>query len=66
MQTAVDSEHALIVAQQVTRETSDNRSLLPMAETASQAVGSPDSLHVVADAGYSNGAQAEPCEGRAS
>ena len=62
VQTAVDAEHALIVAQQVTTEATDNRSLLPMAEAASQAVGAPDSLHVVADAGYSNGEQAERCE----
>ena len=62
VQTAVDAEHALIVAQQVTTQATDNRSLLPMAEAASQAVGAPDSLHVVADAGYSNGEQAERCE----
>ena len=62
VQTAVDAEHALIVAQQVTTEATDNRSLLPMAEAARQAVGAPDSLHVVADAGYSNGEQAERCE----
>jgi len=62
VQTAVDAEHALIVAQQVTMEATDNRSLLPMAEAASQAVGSPDALNVVADAGYSNGEQAERCE----
>ncbi|MDR3796750.1 MAG: IS1182 family transposase [Terracidiphilus sp.] len=62
VQTAVDAEHALIVAQQVTTQATDNRSLLPMAEAASLAVGAPDSLHVVADAGYSNGEQAERCE----
>jgi transposase len=62
VQTAVDAEHALIVAQQVTMEATDNRSLLPMAEAARQAVGAPDSLNVVADAGYSNGEQAERCE----
>ena len=64
VQTAVDSEHALIVAHEVSREKSDNRSLLPMAETAQKAVGSPPSLNVVADGGYSNGAQAEACEGK--
>jgi len=62
VQTAVDAEHALIVAQQVTTEATDNRSLLPMAEAAKQAVGAPDSVNVVADAGYSNGEQAERCE----
>jgi transposase len=64
VQTAVDSEHALIVTYAVTREKSDNRSLLPMAEAARAAVGDPASLNVVADAGYSNGAQAEACEAK--
>jgi transposase len=62
VQTAVDAEHAVIVAQQVTDEATDNRSLLPMAEAAHQAVGKPTSLNVVADAGYSNGEQAAQCE----
>lgn len=62
VQTAVDAEHGLIVAQQVTTEASDNRSLLPMAEAAKAAVGNPETLNVVADAGYSNGEQAERCE----
>ena len=62
VQTAVDAEHALMVAQQVTDEATDNRSLLPMAEAAKEAVGDPPTLHVVADAGYSNGEQAEACE----
>lgn len=64
VQTAVDAEHALIVAQQVTTQPIDNRSLLPMAEAALQAVGSPSQLNVVTDAGYSNGAQVEACETR--
>ncbi len=62
VQTAVDAEHALIVAQKVTTEANDNRSLLPMAEAAQDAVGDPPSLNVVADAGYSNGEQAQACE----
>ncbi len=62
VQTAVDAEHGLIVAQQVTTEASDNRSLLPMAEAAKEALGSPEKLNVVADAGYSNGEQAAECE----
>jgi transposase len=62
VQTAVDAEHALIVAQKVTTEVTDNRCLLPMAEAAKQAVGAPESLNVVADAGYSNGEQVERCE----
>jgi transposase len=62
VQTAVDVERAIIVAQQVTTEANDQRSLLPMAEAAKQALGTPGTLHVVADAGYSNGEQAERCE----
>ena len=62
VQTAVDAEHALIVAQQVTTEANDQRSLLPMAEAAKEALGGPASLNVVADGGYSNGEQAEACE----
>jgi transposase len=62
VQTAVDAEHGIIVAQQVTRDATDNRSLLPMAEAAKQAIGAPGTLNVVADAGYSNGEQAAQCE----
>jgi len=62
VQTAVDAEHALIVAHEVTTEKNDTRCLLPMAEAARKAVGDPSVLNVVADAGYSNGAQAEACE----
>ena len=63
VQTAVDAEHGLMVAQQVTTEKNDLRSLLPMAEAAQQAVGEPEqTMHVVADAGYSNATQAAACE----
>jgi transposase len=62
VQTAVDAEHALIVAQKVTTDANDQRMLLPMAEAAKQAVGSPSSLNVIADGGYSNGEQSEICE----
>jgi transposase len=65
VQTAVDAEHGLIVAQQVSDNPSDNRSLLPMAEAAQQAVGEAAStIHVVADGGYSNGEQAAVCESK--
>lgn len=65
VQTAVDAEHGLIVAQQVTDEANDTRSLLPMADAAQQAVGQPSApIHVVADAGYSNGEQAAACESK--
>ena len=65
VQAAVDAEHALIVAQQVTDQAADNRSLQPMAEAAQAAVGGPaQPINVVADAGYSNGTQAEACEAK--
>lgn len=65
VQTAVDADHALIVAQQVTREATDNRSLQPMAEAAQAAVAAPGKpIHILADAGYSNGEQAQACEAR--
>jgi len=61
VQTAVDAEHALIVAHAVTLDAGDNRQLEPMAQAARQALDG-DGFHVVADAGYSNGEQAEACE----
>src|SRR5439155_255670 len=62
VQAAVEAEHALIVAHKITDTAGDNSLLLPMAEAALEALGHPESLHVVADAGYSNGEQAEACE----
>ena len=62
VQTAVDVEHGLIVAQRVCADVNDQRSLLPMAEAAQQALDAPQRLNVVADAGYSNGEQAAQCE----
>src|SRR5216684_3023297 len=65
VQAAVDAEHALIVAQQVTVQAGDNGSLQPMAEAAQAATGGPaQPINVVADAGYSNGKQAEACEAK--
>lgn len=64
VQTAVDAEHALIVAQTVVTAANDNTSLLAMAEAAKEAVGAPETLKVVADKGYSNGEQAHLCEQR--
>ena len=65
VQSAVDGEHALIVAQQVAVQAGDNCSLQPMAESAQVAVGGPaQPMNVVADAGYSNGEQAEACEAK--
>jgi transposase len=65
VQAAVDAEHALIVAQQVTVQAGDNCSLQPMAEAAQAAIGgATQPINVVADAGYSNGEQAEACEAK--
>jgi hypothetical protein len=64
VQTAVDAEHALIVVQKVTTEANDSRCLLPMAEAAQSVLGMPSQLNVVADAGYSNGEEAEACEAK--
>jgi transposase len=61
VQTAVDAEHALIVAHAVVLDASDIRCLRPMAEAAKKAL-ELDSFQVVADAGYSNGEQAAHCE----
>jgi transposase len=61
VQTAVDAEHALIIAHAVVLDASDIRCLKPMAEAAKRALES-NSFQVVADAGYSNGEQAAHCE----
>jgi len=61
VQTAVDAEHALIVAHAVVTDASDIRCLKPMAEAAKRAL-EIDSFQVVADAGYSNGEQFAYCE----
>src|SRR5271163_4054971 len=61
VQTAVDAEHALIVAQTVVLDAADSRCLQPMAEAAKMALGI-DNFQIVADAGYSNGEQAAQCE----
>jgi hypothetical protein len=61
IQTAVDTEHALIVTHAVVLDASDIRCLQPMAEAAKSALG-VDSFQIVADAGYSNGEQVAHCE----
>jgi transposase len=61
VQTAVDSDHALIVAHAVVLDASDIRCLKPMAEAAKKAL-EVDKFKVVADAGYSNGEQVAYCE----
>jgi hypothetical protein len=54
IQTAVDAEHALIVAHAVVLDASDIRCLKPMAEAAKRVL-KLETFNVVADAGYSNG-----------
>jgi transposase len=61
VQTAVDAKHKIVVHHEVTNELADNRSLLPMATAAQEALGA-ETLSVVADAGYSNGEQLKGCE----
>jgi transposase len=61
VQTAVDADTGLILHHEVTDEATDNRMLHPMAEATKQVL-EREALTVVADAGYSNGAQASACE----
>jgi transposase len=61
VQTAVDTENALIVAHAVVLDASDIRCLKPVVEAAKKAL-EIDSFKVVADAGYSNGEQVAHCE----
>jgi transposase len=61
VQQAVDTEHKLIVAHEVTTRANDHTSLEPMASQAQQALKA-ESMTAVADCGYMNGAQAQACE----
>ena len=63
MQTAVDAEHALIIAHDVVLDPADSRCLEPMAQAAKDVLAT-GSFNVVADAGYSNGEQASNCEAK--
>ena len=63
LQSAVDAEHALIIAHDVVLDAADNRSLEPMADAAKAVLGKED-FCVVADAGYSNGEQDSNCEAK--
>jgi transposase len=60
-QTAVDAEHKLIVAFDLTNEGNDYRQLHPMAVQGKEAVGA-DEVTAVADTGYSTGEQGALCE----
>jgi transposase len=61
VQTAVDAESGVIVHHEVITDAGDNRQLEPMAKAAQAALGG-GAIKVIADAGYSNGAQAAACE----
>lgn len=63
VQQAVDTEHKLIVAHEVTTRGNDHTSLEPMATQAQQALGA-QSMTALADTGYMNGAQASACEAK--
>lgn len=60
-QIAVDAQHDLIVAFDLTNEGNDLQQLHPMARQGKAAVGT-DQVIAVADTGYSNGAHGRQCE----
>jgi transposase len=60
VQTAVDSKHHLIVAQDVTNEVLDRHQLSPMALAAKETLD-VDTCKVVADMGYSHGQELKTC-----
>ena len=62
VQTAVDAEHHLIVAHEVTNLGHDRTQLVPMGHLAQQALGGGE-ITVLADRGYFNGDQVLACEG---
>jgi transposase len=61
VQTAVDVEHHLIVAHEVTNMGHDRTQLVPMALKAQEATGNKE-ITVLADRGYFNGDQVLACE----
>jgi len=61
VQSAVDSQHHLIIAHEVTNVGSDRAQLAKMAKQAKAVLGR-DKLEVVADRGYYNGDQIRACE----
>ncbi|MFA7006318.1 MAG: transposase [Verrucomicrobiia bacterium] len=60
VQTAVDSKHKLIVAEEVTRDVTDTHQLATMATQAQQNLGVAR-LEVVADTGYCNNNEVRRC-----
>ncbi len=61
VQTAVDAQHHLIVAHEVTNIGNDRSQLSSMAKQASTAMGTED-LTVVADRGYFKGEKILECQ----
>jgi transposase len=61
VQTATDAASGMIVHHDVITDAGDNRQLEPMAKGAQEALGGGP-ITVIADAGFSNGAQAAACE----
>ena len=61
LQTAVDVDHHLIVAHEVTNALSDRRQLARMAQQA-RTVLQIDSLKVLADRGYYSGQELRSCD----
>lgn len=63
VQQAVDTQHKLIVAHEVTTQRNDHGSLEPTASAAQEALQAK-TLTAIADTGYMNGVQAKACEAR--
>ncbi|MGH9601868.1 MAG: IS1182 family transposase [Terriglobales bacterium] len=63
VQQAVDIQHKLIVAHEVSTERNDHTSLEQTASEAQQALGA-QSMTAIADSGYMNGAQSAACEAK--
>ena len=61
VQIAVDSEHKLIVANDVVQDGNDAHQLTPMLEKAQDILGS-ENLEGVADSGYHSGTEIKACE----
>jgi transposase len=60
VQVAVEAEHHLIVAHEVTSVGNDRAQLAPMAKAARETLGVKE-LHVIADRGYFDGEQVKEC-----
>lgn len=63
VQQALDTQHHLIVAHEVTTRANDHTSLEPTASWA-QAALKADSMIAIADCGFMNGEQAQACEAK--